>query len=562
MRLAPEPVIRLWLSEACRRAGDLAAAEAELTTSLRLGSGALEAVTGMRQILVDYLHRDGRPGAQAALDRIAAAGPGDTVAWLRNGTGDLEFAELNYREAAAAYKSAADLAPDVAGFRYNLVGALLELGEFDAARKAIGEALAADRNMLRCRAEEVLVANAEANQRFGKGEYAEAIALYQEAARLSPTDFVVMTNLANAWDLLADPERRKEAVDGSYEALRLARSLAPKDTVVATRLSGVTAVRGAAAEFGELAYEPLPSPYAVRLVVSTDLLPVVTDDHGGLTAEIGTAVAELRRQLWDDLGVTLPGVNVTDDDTLPTGTTSIELDGVPFTRTAAPASFRFCAASSDQLDGAGIAAGLREPATLLGGTAGEWLAEASWQPAQAAGLTLATQMGPSLIILIAVIRANAHHLIDVEPVAKALGADVIATAPRQLPEFIAALRAHVADGLSVKDVGALWQRYLTARQGVGTLTDAAEALRADPRAVAAIENWCRTRGVVVVDPGVEAWLSGHRRELSGGPVLYFTSEDAEALTRMFGDLSTLLLNGWVLATRDPALLAAHRAVIA
>ena len=553
VRLAPEPVIRLWLSEACRRAGDLAAAEAELTKSLLLAPAALDAVTGMRQILVDYLRRDGRSGAQAALDRIAAAGPRDTVAWLRNGTGDLEFAELNYREAAAAYKSAADLAPDVAGFRYNLIGALVELGEFDAARKAIGEALAADRNMLRCRAEEALVANAEANQRFGKDEYAEAIVLYQEAARLSPTDFVVLTNLANAWDLLADPERRKEAVDGSYEALRSARSLAPKDTVVATRLSGATAVRNAAAEFGELAYDPLPSPYAVRLVVSTDLLPVVTDDHGELTAEIATAVAQLRRQLWDDLGVTLPGVNVTDDDTLPTGMTSIELDGVQFTRTAAPAGFRFCAASGEQLDAAGIDAGLRQPATLLGGATGAWLAEAAWKPAEAAGLTLATQIEPSLNTLIVVIRANAHHLIGLEPVAKALGADAIAAAPRQLPEFIQALRAHVADGLSVKDVGALWQRYLAAWQGGSTPTDAAEALRADPRAAVAIEDWCRTRAVVAVDPRVEAWLSGRRRELSGGPALYFASEDLEVLPRMFGDLSIRLLNGAVLATRDPTL---------
>jgi tetratricopeptide (TPR) repeat protein len=551
-RLAPEAQVRLWLAEACRQAGDLRQAETELIGSLRLEPCTDAAADGAQRLIVDCQARFGRAAAEELLGRISDVLGPEWAAWHRNGNGDLDFAQQRYPDAAKAYRAAIELAPDVAIFKYNLAAALRELNDFDQARASIKDAVAVGRNELLSRVHESLVANAEGNYLFNQRQYAEAIPRYQEAIQLQPRDVVLLTNLAGAWDMVADPARRRETLEGSCAALSGAAELAPADTAIKVRLAGVTAVLEAEADFSDLAFEPLAVPYTLRLLVATDLIPAISLD-GNLTPEVAQGIADLRARLWAELGVALPYVNFADDPALPAGHTRIEFDGVSLGNPAAMPSRRFSPATSEDLDKAGVDADLREQAQLADGTPGWWLAEAAWGQVEQAGLSLASPAAPILASVIAVINANLHHLVRVNAVAQALGPDAAGRAPDKLAEFTRALGAHLTSNLPITDTASLWQIYLDERAGGATVTAAVEALRRSPPSLAVIRQWCQAHPPLLLREDDEAWMARRVLPLRGGPALPVAAGDEQSFLEVFGRLRVAGIQGFTLVTRDPAL---------
>jgi len=546
---------RVLLAEAYRQAGDLARAEDHLVRSLKLQYDSIEAANSVAATATDCERDQGRGEAETMLRRILdAAGPAWN-AWYHNALGDLSFGRPDYAQALTCYQAAADLEPGESVFRHSIAGALRELNRFDEARKAIEDALGRDRDVPWARSDTAWVANAEANYFFGQQDYASAIPLYQEAARLKPQEATIFTNLAGAWDRLDDPQRRREALQGAQAALRTAAELAPDRAAVAVRLAGTEALLAAEHDFGSMAIEAQPRTlnYAARLILPGDLLTVATDPSREMSPEVRTTIAALRTRLKDELNVTLPGITLTDDLTLAEGTTLFEFDGVQVDETESPVHHRFLAETADKLDRAGVPADARSPGRLADGRTGWWIAEAAWDQVQATGLELCSRMAPVLASLTDTAQANAYQMISIDGVATMLGDDRVAEAPAELVGFTAALRLHIAGNLPVSDVGTLWSSYLAERAGAAPLTEAAEALRRLPASLERIGAWCQQRPTAWVGDEREAWFARRSLPLSSGPVLAISAEDLGPLAELVAAPIQAAMQGYLLVTRDASL---------
>jgi hypothetical protein len=322
---------------------------------------------------------------------------------------------------------------------------------------------------------------------------------------------------------------------------------------VTVQLTGVRAQLAAEPEFGQLAIDPPPAAYAPRLVLAGDLLPVATEPSGDLSAEVSTAIAELRSQIRAAVNVVLPGITVADDPALADGVAQLEFDGVQVDEIMSPVHRRFLAGTAEQLDQAGLGPDVRDPDQLADGRQGWWIAEEAWPGAEAAGLPLCSRLVPVLAALAVVAAGNVYHMISIDGVASMLGEARVAEAPADLAGFTQALRLHLAGGLSIDDAGTLCSTYRAERAAGANLTTAAEALRRLPGSRERIGAWCRQRPTAWAGEELEAWFTGRVVTLDSGCVLAFSASDMTQFPPSTAQLTQAAAWGCVLVTRDASL---------
>ena len=177
--------------------------------------------------------------------------------------------------------------------------------------------------------EMALIANAQANDCYVRGEYRRAIELYNKAIEGNPADGVFYENLANAWE--QEPDQGMHALDQALEAYRRAESIRPGGKH-AGDIERLSRRKDFASSYGEKVLDWLNIVTPIVVEVASDLIPLVSGQASGLSDEVAARIAELRKDVERRFGVKIPGVRVRRNTGLPNGTYIILMMDVPWCR--------------------------------------------------------------------------------------------------------------------------------------------------------------------------------------------------------------------------------------
>ena len=343
-----------------------------------------ELVIDAAEGIADELNGDrGVDVACAYCERLRAAAGSKYETRLQAKLGDLQAAAGRLPQAVARHREATKLAPADAGVWVRLARTLRRLHEWEGSRglfEAAPAEVQADESFL---TEMSLLRNAEGNELFGRGKFAEAIPLYKAAIEHAPRDAVLLANLARAWeaDRSTPPLQR---IDAALDAIGRAVALAPDNAEYAERRDRLARQRSFARDLGA-AFDFVPMATPIGLEVSADLIQLFESPGGALTTTAAGALAALRTRIEKGYGVSIPSVLVRGHETdLPPDTYIIVLKEVAAVSGTVRRDRRLAIATPDRLRDLGIAA---EPATdLATGQEAAWISEADRATAEQASL--------------------------------------------------------------------------------------------------------------------------------------------------------------------------------
>lgn len=150
--------------------------------------------------------------------------------------------------------------------------------------------------------------NAEGNENFDRGEYADSIQLYLHATELLPEDAVLHSNLAQAYELNSS-EPILTRLSASLDALKRAHELAPGDDY-ANRIWAQTSQVRLLQTYGSRAFEYLPAAAPISIEFSPDMEHKVSSESGELNSDLGDMFTEMRERIRFRFGINVPGVRV------------------------------------------------------------------------------------------------------------------------------------------------------------------------------------------------------------------------------------------------------------
>ncbi|MEM1073732.1 MAG: FHIPEP family type III secretion protein [Pseudomonadota bacterium] len=316
---------------------------------------------------------------------FAAAGEGYEARYFCK-LADVAVADGDQKAAASSFARAREIKPDDPDIFRSEASALRRLQAWQATRTLYSSAPEHVKNDTAFRKEMALLRNAEANRMYEASHYADAITLYQEAVEHNPTDAVLFTNLAGAYERATDWPDPAERWERATEATQRAHDLSPNDPEIASDLKRLSRVSRFVRDFGKCA-EHLPVVTPIAIEVAYDLIHYFEGDAGQLAAPFAELITEFRERMFSEQGLRLPSVRVRGNETdMPQSSYLILIDEVPIVMGTLQDGMRFSPLPSHELQAAGLSV---VPGTdPLTGREGSFVSEADWPSAEANNIEL------------------------------------------------------------------------------------------------------------------------------------------------------------------------------
>jgi len=235
-----------------RRAGRLADAESTLLTAQRAEPHDGNILAELHDLIDELYKEHGDPEHARDLLRQIREIEGEAYEpEYQNRAGVMSAWLGDMSEAAAAYRSSLELAPDDPIVHMDLGAALRELGDLTGARVEVERAYALDEDQAAYDAEIGLIENARGIAAYELEVFDEAARCFAAAAERRPNDAVVHSNVADAWSRFWQAGERLRAVEEASAALRRAVALAPENEDYRRRLAGLDFERYLLSRFPE-----------------------------------------------------------------------------------------------------------------------------------------------------------------------------------------------------------------------------------------------------------------------------------------------------------------------
>ena len=479
-------IVRAKIGEMHAKLENYRDAEDILKHELRADHGNQSAKNILHAIADDYYRKRGdRNAAMRVYEEILDILQDSYRADYHNRIGNLNSYYGENEQAAAQYRRAITADPDDAVYHMNLAIALRDLKQFDQAAQELEFARDRDHSVENFAREIALLANAEANDSFVRGDYRKAIDGYTRAIEHDPGDAVFHSNMAGAWEELKETGRRMEALDKAIEAFGRAQAINPNGGY-AIGIERVGRKREIVLSYGEKALDWLHAVTPIVIEVAGNLIPHVEGSaQNSLSDETSKHIGDMRRRIQDRFGVRIPGVRIRGNEAdLPDGSYVIMLMEIPVVSGNILPDQRFFNGTQQVLSTLGVTG--REARHPLTDEDGYWVGQDESQRIEAAGLELWSAMQYLFAHLEAVIRSNLAEFLGHDEVANLLEATSSKglSGPHTRPENRAALttvcRALVAEEVSIGEFPAICEAFdRGCVEGAG-LQDIVESIRALP----------------------------------------------------------------------------------
>jgi tetratricopeptide (TPR) repeat protein len=506
-------------------------AEAELIRVLESSPDDQSVLQVVERIVDGLVDQKDPAGARRFCDRVRDATRNE--AWWKNKIGDIDYALAGYDAAIENYRAACELAPASVPYAVDLARAFRKARAWDASRNLWELAHpSVQRDPSFC-AEMALLRNDEANSLFARSAYAEAIPLYQEALERSPSDAVIWSNLADAWERdTSTPAIAR--IDRALTAIRKAGEIDPAEPDYCDRIRRLENLRTSIHSFGDRVINLLPVVTPIALEVAFDLIPLVEGTDGGLSEECERLFSRMRQDLLATYGVKAPGVRVRGNETdMPPGSYLIMLMEVPLVMGTVSLERRIARASAEQLKKLGVTA---EPATdPYTGDEVSWAGVSDWPSVSQAGIPLWSALEYMVRHLQAVLARNLADFVGHEEAHGLLeqhGEELtrrITALPGGLSSFTWVLRALVQEQVPITALEPIASRFAELFASGVSRTAIVEQLRslAEVRPVLP-GNRMGTR-FFHIGPNLSARLSEAITSDNGRTVLAMEPEDCQEL---------------------------------
>ncbi len=150
--------------------------------------------------------------------------------------------------------------------------------------------------------------NREANALYSAGDYSGSIPLYEEAIELDFHDPVYHANLSSAWELAEDVPV-VDRLDRAIECLDRAAAMANDPDEYRTRQLHLQTMRESAAVYGE-AISRLPVVTPIALEVGNTIVPMVEGEGADLAPLAQELIEQMRERVREGFGVKVPGIRI------------------------------------------------------------------------------------------------------------------------------------------------------------------------------------------------------------------------------------------------------------
>lgn len=407
------------------------------------------------QIADDYYKkRNDREAAKRIFDEVLAILGDSFKGDYHNRLGNLHYFYSDYLEASSEYSAAIAASPNTAVFHRNLALAYTELKDYRSAARKLEDAQTIDKDKKVFDGEMALLQNAEGNDCYARGNYGEAIESFKKAIEFDPSDDVLYSNLASAWERLKEPGTRMSALSQAIEAYQQAQKIRSTEKYQSL-IEGLTRKREFVLRFGEEAIDWLNVVTPIAVEVASDLIPYTEGTgEGSLSPELLRYLASMKARIQDEFGVRLPAVKFRGNEAdLPEGSYVISIMEIPLVMGTVQSDHRFHPGPVEPLTSLGISVEDKEGKDPLTGEEGFWIAEDDWEKLEKAGLELWGIAEYLIRHLQAVIKVNLREFLGHQEVAAIIEAESPQTLPevRSAPGKLAAL-TQVCKGLVSEEV--------------------------------------------------------------------------------------------------------------
>jgi tetratricopeptide (TPR) repeat protein len=221
--------------------------------------------------------------------------------------GTVAFQAKDYETAAIEFRHAIDLDADTEIYTINLADTFVKLGHWSDAQESLDRVLAINGDHEAYAREMGLIHNERGIAAYLENRFDEAVAAYEEALALRPTDAVLYGNLALALQSISRSGERTSILNRAVEALKEAHSLDPNGDY-GVRLARAEERLRRVQRFGELIETPMfTNPIIVEF--ADDLIPLVDPAQRGQSV-LDVTIPAMRDELRNQLGFDFPGVHM------------------------------------------------------------------------------------------------------------------------------------------------------------------------------------------------------------------------------------------------------------
>jgi type III secretory pathway component EscV/tetratricopeptide (TPR) repeat protein len=370
-------ILRVEIARMQAKLGNWGEAESSLKNELRIDPGNESASRALENIAIDYYEqRSDFDSAKRIFADILAISGKTYHRYYHNYLGNLCKFRGEYREAVDEYHKAIAEAPDHPGYHRNLARASWQLKDYSRAREELECAFRIDQDRKAYNREMAVLLNEEANDYYRRGDYPQAEKRYSEAIRLDPSFAVIHANLGRAWEHLVEAGNRTQALDKAIEAFSRAQGINYSNEYKRI-LERLTQKRELVSRYSDTALgrEHVISPIVME--VAGNLVPFTSTDKGGLPDGVTALLTGLRRRMWDQFGVDMPGVRFRGNTTDLPGRYVVIVKEIPLVSGTIDLDKRFFPGPEDSLRSLGV---VGEAATnpQTGGE-GFWIGRNDWE---------------------------------------------------------------------------------------------------------------------------------------------------------------------------------------
>ncbi|HSE36033.1 MAG TPA: FHIPEP family type III secretion protein, partial [Blastocatellia bacterium] len=480
-------IARAKVGEMLWRLGEDDEAEETLIRELQADKANDSAKNVLQMIADDYYQkRDDRGNAVRLYGEMLRALGESYRADYHNRIGNMKFYYGENAEAAQEYQLAIAAMPEYATFHRNLGGACKSLKDYAQAAREFETAFELDRDKKSFNREMALLMNAEANDHYAQGNYAEAIELYEKAIEFDPADDVLQSNLAGAWEQSKEPGKRLEALDHAREAFDRAQAVAgvekyQKDIERISRKREFTAV------YGERAIDWLHVVTPIAVEVAADLVALTEGStKGSLSDDVSRHVADMRTRIHRDFGLKIPGVRFRGNEgDLSEGTYIMMITEIPVATGNIAIDKRFFPGPAEGLSRLGLK-GDQGTNPLPAAGNGFWINKDDWRKVEAEGLELWDVIEYPIRHLEAVTQRNLvefvghQEVLGIVEIELPRRIDELRASPAKLTALTAVCRALVAEGASITPFAEIYDTFERLYHQQANLQNIVESIRSLP----------------------------------------------------------------------------------
>jgi tetratricopeptide (TPR) repeat protein len=298
--------------------------------------------------------------------------------------------------------------------------------------------------------------NLVGNLNYYIGDYEKAKKCYLEAIQNAPDTAVYHANLADAWIKLETPGRRIEVLNQSIRALKRACQLAPEDDSYRADLEALQKRASLITHFGEKVLEmPMPVVTPIAVEVADNLVEYIEGKgETDLTPQLTRLTTNLRKRVYKETGVRIPGIRFRSNANLESGTYSIILMETPITGGQIEPEKRLFCGNLQDVEKLGVYPDQTTVNPLTGSEA-YWINKINWKKLEASNLELLDAIDYLVTHLEAEVRRNLAEFIDHQEIMNLLesthcdACDIIRSSDVRLTTFVNVLQGLVTEGLPI-----------------------------------------------------------------------------------------------------------------